>query len=76
MIADLPTERVSSEPPFTHTGVDFAGPLYAKPTKESEEVVKVCVSVHLCLYLSTTSRSCSRFVSSNFSPSISSILWP
>ena len=25
---DLPKERVSDDPPFTHTGVDFAGPLY------------------------------------------------
>ena len=25
---DLPEERVSDCPPFTHTGVDFAGPLY------------------------------------------------
>ena len=25
---DLPEEHVSDDPPFTHTGVDFAGPLY------------------------------------------------
>jgi len=26
-LPDLPEERVSDEPPFLHTGVDFAGPL-------------------------------------------------
>ena len=25
---DLPYERVYDHPPFTHTGVDYAGPLY------------------------------------------------
>ena len=29
-IAPLPDFRVSEAPPFTHVGVDFAGPLYAK----------------------------------------------
>ena len=27
---DLPGFRTSDEPPFTHTGIDFAGPLYVK----------------------------------------------
>lgn len=27
---NLPSYRVSDDPPFTHTGVDFAGPLYIK----------------------------------------------
>ena len=48
MIADLPTERVSSKPQFTHTGVDFAGPLYTKPIKESEEVAKLYVCLFTC----------------------------
>ena len=30
---DLPRIRVSEEPPFTHTGVDIAGPLY--PTTQT-----------------------------------------
>ena len=25
---DLPAVRVSEDPPFAHTGLDFAGPLY------------------------------------------------
>ena len=28
--ADLPVCRVSDDPPFTHVGLDFAGPLYVK----------------------------------------------
>lgn len=27
---DLPSFRTSEDPPFSHTGVDFAGPLYTK----------------------------------------------
>ena len=31
----LPTFRIREEPPFTHTGVDFAGPLYIRTTGSS-----------------------------------------
>jgi len=27
---DLPSDRVSDDPPFTYTGIDFAGPLYVQ----------------------------------------------
>ena len=30
---DLPNYRVSDDPPFSHTGLDFAGPLYVKGSK-------------------------------------------
>lgn len=33
--ADLPSDRVSEEPPFTHVGLDFASPLFIE-TKNSE----------------------------------------
>ena len=33
--ADLPSDRVSEDPPFTHVGLDFAGPLFIQ-TKNSE----------------------------------------
>ena len=29
---DLPEQRVSDDPPFTYTGVDFAGPIYTTPS--------------------------------------------
>ena len=30
IVPDLPRVRVSEDPPFTHTGVDFAGPLFVR----------------------------------------------
>ncbi|XP_065894371.1 uncharacterized protein [Dysidea avara] len=33
---DLPTERVLEDPPFSHTGVDFAGPLYINVVNEGQ----------------------------------------
>ncbi len=33
---DLPNYRVSEDPPFSHTGMDFAGPLYVKGLKHDE----------------------------------------
>ena len=50
---DLPTERVSIEPPFTFTGLDFAGPLYVrsegeKVSSQSEETNKVFVCLFAC----------------------------
>lgn len=72
---DLPTSRVSEAPPFTHVGIDFAGPLYAKPNQEDEDSNKVyillftCAStraVHLKLTQSLNApflRACRRFAS-------------
>ena len=48
MSPDLPTVRVSEDPPFTHVGVDFAGPLYGQ--SKSYICVFTCAStrgVHL-----------------------------
>ena len=39
----LPKIRVTEEPPFTYTGVDFAGPLYVKNGTESESKVWLCL---------------------------------
>ena len=41
----LPAFRVKEEPPFTHTGVDYAGPLYIKSSKSGSSG-----KVWLCLY--------------------------
>ena len=50
----MPTERVSIEPPFTFTGLDFAGPLYVrsegeKVSSQSEETNKVFVCLFTCV---------------------------
>ena len=50
---DLPKERVSTEPPFTYTGLDFAGPLYVrdevrKVSPKVQEVSKVFVCLFTC----------------------------
>ena len=39
---DLPFERVSEHPPFTHTGVDFAGPLNVAE-KDNTEKAYICL---------------------------------
>ena len=47
---DLPEEHVSDDPPFTHTGVDFAGPLYTSEKGANGETLRrtyVCSRVHL-----------------------------
>ena len=36
--SDLPGERVSDGPPFIHTGVDFAGPLYVQSNSQQRKV--------------------------------------
>ena len=41
----LPEFRVNTEPPFTYTGVDFAGPLYVKTTNVLQKQ-----KVWICLY--------------------------
>ena len=46
----LPTDRVADVPPFTNTGVDFAGPLY---TKNSHDHTKV----YVCLFTCSTTRA-------------------
>ena len=43
----LPDFRVTKEPPFTHTGVDFAGPLHIK-TATADFVDKVWICLYTC----------------------------
>ena len=75
----LPSSRVSDEPPFSNTGIDFAGPLYAMTNRESEKVyicLFTCAStraVHLdlvpCLSVSSFLQAFRRFVSRRGLPS-------
>ena len=37
-VADLLPERVSEDPPFSHTGLDFAGPLYINLNGQPQKV--------------------------------------
>ena len=45
---DLPSERVSEDPPFTHVGLDFAGPLFV--TDGISEGANESSKVYVCLY--------------------------
>ena len=45
---ELPVERVSDDPPFTHTGIDFAGPLYTSEKDENGEDAKAYVCLFTC----------------------------
>lgn len=51
---DLPSIRVSDDPPFTHTGVDFAGPLYIRPDGNHE---KENVKCYICLFTCASTRA-------------------
>ena len=46
-VPDLPSVRVSEDPPFTHTGVDFAGPLFI-PGNSTESDNKCYVCLFTC----------------------------
>ena len=46
----LPSSRVSDEPPFSNTGIEFAGPLFAK---EKDETVKS----YICLFTCASTRA-------------------
>ena len=51
--ADLPDNRVSEDPPFSHIGLDFAGPFYVKEPPTSSENTNsdynkvMCVCLHV-----------------------------
>ena len=40
---DLPTQRVSADPPFNNTGIDFAGPLYTLTSEAKENKAYICI---------------------------------
>ncbi|XP_028417780.1 uncharacterized protein LOC114542425 [Dendronephthya gigantea] len=47
--ADLPSERVPEDPPFTHVGLDFAGPLYViDELSKDQDTLKVYVLLLTC----------------------------
>ena len=50
---DLLSIRVSKDPPFSHTGIDYAGPLYTH--SKNSDVIKVD-KVYLCVFMSASTR--------------------
>ena len=50
--ADLPSTRVSDDPPFTHVGIDFAGPFYVKENANND-----CTKVYVCLLTCASTRA-------------------
>ena len=48
LIPDLPIERVSTEQPFTNTGLDFVVPLYIKDNQSSGNTCKIYICVLTC----------------------------
>ena len=51
VLPDLPAERISTEPPFSNTGIDFTGPLYVRGTGSAED------KVYICLFTCASSRA-------------------
>jgi len=51
-IPDLPVERVSEDPPFNYTGVDFAGPLYVRSGAGTESS-----KAYICLFTRASTRA-------------------
>lgn len=43
LVPDLPTERVSEDPPFNNTGIDFAGPLYVRDGGRTDSKAYICL---------------------------------
>lgn len=54
--ADLPSNRVSEDPPVTHIDLDFARPLYVE-IKNSEGEIKESQKVYVCLFTCTSTRA-------------------
>ena len=51
---DLPSDRVSEDPPFAHTGIDFAGPVYVRymVTSNVSEL-----KAYICLFTCASTRA-------------------
>ncbi len=54
LMGQLPLERVTPAPPFTHVGIDFAGPFYVK-RGHTRKYTKL--KVYVCLFLCFSTKS-------------------
>ena len=53
-VPDLPSVRVFEDPPFTHSGVDFVGPLFVRGKSTTESDNNKC---YVCLFTSAATRA-------------------
>lgn len=73
----LPSERVSYNPPFTHTGIDYLGPLYTTNGDKRWVCLYTCLSiraVHLEVVYNLSTEECSlalrRFIATRGLPQV------
>lgn len=56
--AELPSNRVSDDPPFSHIGLDFAGPLHVKDQLAgTENGSRNTTKVYVCLFTCASTRA-------------------
>ncbi|GFV14015.1 integrase catalytic domain-containing protein [Trichonephila clavipes] len=49
IMGNLPRERITPSPPFTHVGIDFAGPFYIKYKGQRKSIYHKCyVAIFIC----------------------------
>ena len=68
--ADLPAYRVSDDQPFTHVGLDFAGPLYVKDGGHQSE--KCNKKAYICLF--TCASTCAIHLEQTVGPNVETFL--
>ncbi|KRZ04078.1 hypothetical protein T11_4559 [Trichinella zimbabwensis] len=54
-MGNLPADRVTESPPFSHTGVDFAGPLFVRPDVQGRDVR--VNKAYVCIFTCMTTRA-------------------
>ena len=68
LMADLPSDRLTPDnPPFTHVGIDFFGPLYVK---RGRSILKHYGCLFTCLTMRATHIALRRFISRRGCPRI------
>ena len=55
--SDLPNTRVSDDPPFSHVGLDFAGPIYFDSKDEDTNNERFSKKSYVCLFTCSSTRA-------------------